>query len=197
MRLITTLLALAAILVITLASGYARETTIVVLIIGAAKAFEALSDVVYGLVQQHERMDRIAKAMMIKGPLSLVMLAIGVLVGGIIGGVIGLAAAWALVLFTWDIRSSAAILRGSLDDSANVAAQIKDMLRPRFDRAILRKLAWLALPPVYRDADPLNTNIPLFHRASLGEWERGISRDGVSDGGRRRSSLPGPRQPPG
>jgi len=176
LRLITTLLALAAILVITLASGYARETTIVVLIIGAAKAFEALSDVVYGLVQQHERMDRIAKAMMIKGPLSLVMLAIGVLVGGIIGGVIGLAAAWALVLFTWDIRSSAAILRGSLDDSANVAAQIKDMLRPRFDRAILRKLAWLALPlGLAAMLISLNTNIPrYFIERHFGEWELGI-----------------------
>jgi len=31
----------------------------------------ALSDVIYGLLQQHERMDRIAQSMMIKVPLSL------------------------------------------------------------------------------------------------------------------------------
>jgi O-antigen/teichoic acid export membrane protein/glycosyltransferase involved in cell wall biosynthesis len=176
LRLVTTVLALVAIAVITLTSGYARETAVVVMIIGVAKAFEALSDVVYGLVQQHERMDRIAKAMIIKGPLSLVMLAIGVLVGGIVGGVIGLAVAWALVLVTYDIRSSARILRSSLDDSADAASRVVEMMKPRFDRAVLLKLTWLALPLGFAAMlISLNTNIPrYFIERHFGEWELGI-----------------------
>ena len=176
LRLITTLLALVAIAVITVASGYARETAIVVMIVGVAKAFEAISDVVYGLAQKHERMDRIAKAMMIKGPLSLTMLAIGVLAGGIIGGVIGLAVAWAAVLFTWDVRSSARILRSSLDDSVDAAAQVAQMMRPRFDRATLLRLAWLALPLGFSMMMiSLNANIPrYFLERHFGERELGI-----------------------
>ena len=48
-----------------------------IIAVGLAKAFESLSDVFYGLLQAHEHMDHIAMSMMIKGPLSLVALGVG------------------------------------------------------------------------------------------------------------------------
>jgi O-antigen/teichoic acid export membrane protein len=111
LRLIGTGLALLIIAGITLKAGYRWETSLVILAIALAKAFESIGDVFYGLIQQHERMDRIAIALMIKGPLSLLLLGIGVsLTGSVVGGAIGLAIAWGLVLFGWEIRNGALIL---------------------------------------------------------------------------------------
>ena len=114
LRLIGTGLALLIIAGITLKAGYRWETSLVILAIGLAKAFESISDVFYGLIQQHERMDRIAIALMIKGPLSLLFLSIGVLLTKtVLGGAVGLAIAWAVVLFACDIRNGALILNSS------------------------------------------------------------------------------------
>jgi O-antigen/teichoic acid export membrane protein len=133
--------------------------------VGLAKAFEALSDVVYGLLQQHERMDRIAQSMMIKGPVSLVALAAGVgLIGGVIGGVIGLVLVWGLIFVLYDLRSARRLLGTATD------------LRPRWNLRRLRQLAWLALPLGFvMMLISLNTNIPrYFVERYLGEAQLGI-----------------------
>ena len=61
LRLLMTGLALAVIAGVALVA-YSSVTTLVILAVGLAKSFEALSDVLYGLLQQRERMDRIAKS---------------------------------------------------------------------------------------------------------------------------------------
>lgn len=112
LRLVGTGLALLIIAGITLKAGYRWETSLVILAIALAKAFESVSDVFYGLIQQHERMDRIAIALMIKGPLSLLFLGLGVhLTGSVLGGAVGLAVAWAIVLIACDTRNGALILK--------------------------------------------------------------------------------------
>src|SRR5215211_4678278 len=99
LRLITTILALVVIWGITFFTGYRRETALVILLIALAKAFESVSDVFYGLLQQREYMDRIAKSMIIKGGLSLIALGVGVyLTDSVLWGVVGLGLAWALLL---------------------------------------------------------------------------------------------------
>ena len=60
LRLISTALALAIITVISLLGGFRWETSLVIFLMGLAKAFESISDIFHGLIQQHERMDRIA-----------------------------------------------------------------------------------------------------------------------------------------
>jgi O-antigen/teichoic acid export membrane protein len=179
LRLITTALALLVIAGIVLVSGYRRETALVILAVGTAKAFEAISDAFYGLLQQRERMDRIAKSMMIKGPLSLLVLGVGVyLAGSVFWGAVGLAVAWALVLIGYDIRSAALILKllpqpgGPALDGGNPKAG----LRPRWEMRTLARLAWLALPlGLVMMLISLNTNIPrYFIEGYLGEYELGI-----------------------
>ena len=102
LRLATT--ALSLLVIAGIACGYRLETALVILALGLAKAFESLSDVVYGLLQAHERMDRIALSMMIKGPLSLVALGGVVYVtGSIVGGALALAGGWGLLLIVYDI----------------------------------------------------------------------------------------------
>jgi len=185
LRLIGTGLALLIIAGITLKAGYRWETSLVILAIALAKAFESISDVFYGLIQQHERMDRIAIALMIKGPLSLLLLGIGVsLTGSVVGGAIGLAIAWGLVLFGWDLRNGRLILKNSSHgrerEDLLVAdaepAKSQNPLYPRWEGKTLSKLVWLALPLGFvMMLISLNTNIPrYFIERYLGERELGI-----------------------
>jgi O-antigen/teichoic acid export membrane protein len=185
LRLIATALALLIIAGITLKAGYRWETSLVILAIALAKAFESISDVFYGLIQQHERMDRIAIALMIKGPLSLLLLGIGVsLTGSVVGGSMGLAVAWGLVLFGWDLRNGRLILNNSSQgrDREDVLvtdaepANSQNPLYPRWEGKTLGKLVWLALPlGLVMMLGSLNTNIPrYFLERYLGERELGI-----------------------
>ncbi|GAB4180529.1 MAG: lipopolysaccharide biosynthesis protein [Coleofasciculaceae cyanobacterium] len=170
LRLITTGLALLVIILITVVAGYRWETSLIILVVGLAKAVESVSDVFYGLLQQHERMDRIALSMMIKGPLSLLLLGIGVyLTGQVLWGVVGLAVAWSVVLVGFDIRSGALML-------GSISNPIATALRPRWQMKTLRKLVWIALPLGFvMMLLSLNTNIPnyLIERY-LGERELGV-----------------------
>jgi O-antigen/teichoic acid export membrane protein len=163
LRLLGTGLALVVIAAISLLSGYRLETSLVILSIGLAKGLESISDVFHGLIQQQERMDRIAVSLMIKGPLSLLLLGIGVYISGnVVWGVVGLVFAWAVVLVGYDIRNGALILN--------------HLPQPSWRFKTLKKLVWLCLPlGLVMMLISLNTNIPrYFIEKYLGERELGI-----------------------
>ncbi len=106
LRLLTTTAAIMVISGICLAAGYPLHTALVVLAVGLAKALESISEVYYGFLQQHERMDRIAISTIVRGVLSLaVMTAIVYVTGDILWGALGLAASWGVVLLVYDLRS--------------------------------------------------------------------------------------------
>lgn len=180
LRLIMTALAFIAISGIAFVTKYRLETALVVLIIGLAKSFESISDVFYGLLQQSERMDRIAKSMVLKGSISLLALSAGIYFGGsIVWGAVGLALAWALTLISYDIRSALLILRGSSptipDEDTNCVAP-KTLLKPRWSLKTLKSLFWLALPlGIVMMLVSLNINIPrYFIQHYFGERELGM-----------------------
>jgi O-antigen/teichoic acid export membrane protein len=169
LRLLSTTLALIAIATITLISGYQWETSLVILLVGLAKAFESISDVYYGLIQQHERMDRMAMSLMIKGPLSLLLLGMGIYISHhLVGGVLGLILAWAAVLVGYDIRSSIFILNNGTSE--------RGALHPRWNLKTLSRLVWLALPMgLVMMLISLNDSIPRYIIARyLGEQQLGI-----------------------
>lgn len=177
LRLITTGLALPIILWITLATGYKGETAIVIILIGFAKGLESISDVFYGLLQKHEKMDRMAISVMMKGPLSLLMLSIGTYISGsIVWGVLGLVIAWACILLIWDIPSYRWLINkftseGEIPDSLEGRTA-----KPRWQLGTIRKLIWLSLPlGLVMMLISLNANIPrYFLEHSLGKKELGV-----------------------
>jgi O-antigen/teichoic acid export membrane protein len=179
LRLIATVLSLLAISVIILTAGYRWETSLVIFVIGLSKIIESISDIFYGLFQSRERMDRIAVSLMIKGPLSLLMLAIGIHISGtVLGGTIGLVVTWALVLIFYDIPNGIAILRAAPAQSQRTAqiANSTHRLQPRFNFLVLRNLVGISLPlGVVMMLISLNANIPrYFIEHHLGERELGI-----------------------
>ena len=178
LRLVTTILALAVIAGVVIFSGYRSETAFVIMAVGIAKAFESISDVFYGRLQQYERMDRIAKSMMIKGPLSLLALGVGVyFTKSTLWGAVGLAIAWALVLISYDMRSRV-MLQGRGTGAADVAAAggNRATLKPRWSNKTSFSLIKLSLPlGIVMLLISLNTNIPrYFIEHYLGERELGI-----------------------
>jgi O-antigen/teichoic acid export membrane protein len=179
-RLLTTAAAGAVIAGIAWFSDYGWHKAAIILVVGLAKAFESISDIFYGLLQQHERMDRIALSMMIKGPLSLMALGAAIyLSGDLLLGVCGLAAAWFLLLIVYDVRNGASVLKAASNSERTsakfgpaLARQLKLGWRPR----ALVTLTLLALPVgIVMALVSFNSNIPrYFIEHDLGAWDLGI-----------------------
>ncbi len=105
----------------------------IVVAVAVAKAIESIGDIFHGHFQRHERMDRVAVSMMLKGVLSLAALGgIMAATGRVAWAASGLALAWAAVLIGFDVPAA---LR--LHARAN---------QPRVRAAGLARLARLALP---------------------------------------------------
>ena len=178
LRLISTTVGLLCVGIITLIAGYRWQVSLVILLVSLAKAFESISDVFYGLIQQQERMDRIAMSLMIKGPLSLLMLGLGLyLSGSVIWGIVGLVFSWAIVALGFDVRNGKSILKNQQQKIGNdslVSSKMK--LKLSCDRHKLVKLAWLALPlGLGMLLISLNVNIPrYFIEQTLGERQLGF-----------------------
>lgn len=179
LRLISTVLGLMLVYIVTLAAGYRWEVSLVILLVSLAKAFESISDVFYGLIQQHERMDYIAISLMIKGPLSLLMLGLGIyLSGSLIWGILGLVVSWAVVAFCFDVRNGKSILRNYQQTTSenDVMMSSEIVLKLNWDCQKLARLVWLALPlGLGMLLISLNINIPrYFIEQTLGERELGF-----------------------
>ena len=157
LRLISTLLALAVIVALSVSSSYSFETALVVLLIGLAKAFESVSDVIYGLVQRHERMDFISRSMILKGGASIVAFGgIFALTGSLGGAVAGLACAWCVVLGTYDLALARTF-------GWNVTSLGRLRISPRRTLRSLLLLTRTALPlGLTMMLISLNTNIPRY-----------------------------------
>lgn len=154
LRLLTTLLALAVIGGLAVALGESGEIARVVVALGVLKAIEAVSDLQYGLYQQRGRNDRMARSLMLRGPITLAALAGGLaLTGSMLWGVAAMAVAAALVLLLHDLPGAAVLLRGVSGEA--------EPARPRWDGRILGRLALLSAPlGLLTMLFSLNTSLP-------------------------------------
>lgn len=163
LRLITTTLALLLIALIVGVNRYDINTAVTIMAIGLSKAFESIADVYYGLMQRHERMDRIAYSRMIKGPLSLVVLGVMVFVTrSVFWGAIGLALAWGFVLIAYDLRNAQITLKECCTARCEPLLS-SGSISPSFSTRRLLHLAWLAMPlGLVMALISLNSNIPRY-----------------------------------
>jgi O-antigen/teichoic acid export membrane protein len=172
LRTITTMLALVVIAGVVYMGGYQGATALVILLVGLAKALESMSDVYYGLLQQRERMDRIAQSVMLRGVLALVAVT-GLLyaTGSLVAAVMGIAAVWAAVLVLFDVPNGLRLLKRDAEIAATQQALSSAPLAKQ-----IAKLALTALPLGFvMLLISLNTNIPrYFIEGHLGTWELGI-----------------------
>lgn len=181
LRLMTTLLGLIVIGVLVSRAGCQVETMGVVLLLGLAKAVESISDVIYGLLQRHERLDWIAQSMILKGTFSIGLVALALMAtGNLLWGIAAMMGAWSTVLALHDIPRGLQIHRRSTclrepSDSLRFR-DAASLLATSFQVRVLGRLAWLAAPLglVVMFAS-LNVNIPrYFIENGLGTAKLGI-----------------------
>lgn len=176
LRLLAVIPALLVIAGITVIAGYHRQIVLVILALGLCKAIESITDIFYGLFQQHESLDRLAISMLIKGPLSLIALSGGLyLTGNIFWGVMALAVIWLSVLVGYDIPNGKLILKASGLEAPKHKNKAK-FLRANWSKVKLTQLTRLGLPlGIAAMLNSLNNNIPLyFIQHFQGERELGI-----------------------
>ena len=156
LRLFTTGLALVVILLLAAEPSRSIGVSTVIAVIGLSKCFEAMSDVLQGYLQRHERMTVIARSMMFKGLTSILFLYIAVSIqptafAAASGACFG--SALTLLIYDWPVTSR---LRSEHRRS--------EPERPSEARTRLVVLAWLALPlGVVQGLVSLSANIPRYY----------------------------------
>lgn len=171
LRLSTTALALGACLATCLIAAFSMSTALVIGLVALAKAVESMSDVFYGLLQQQERMDRIARSMLSRGIAALLaMTTILWATGSVAWAATGMFLTWLGVLLIYDIHAPLAD-----GETFRLRHELFQGWRPRNLRPLL-PLAWLALPlGLVQMLISLNTNVPRFFiQAVAGEHALGI-----------------------
>jgi O-antigen/teichoic acid export membrane protein len=164
LRLTTTTLAFAAICLIAWVGGFRWQTALVVILVGVAKSIESISDVIYGLMQKYERLDRIAIAMMLRGLGSVVFFAALIRLTRNVAWAVTALIVWrSATQLTYERRTGGALLKAF--------GEVDDRFAPSWVWERMRRLAWLSFPlGVVMVLVSLNTNIPrYFVEHSLGE----------------------------
>jgi O-antigen/teichoic acid export membrane protein len=88
------------------AAGYSARVSVVIALLALAKGFEALSEVFYGALQRAERMSLIARSIIAKSVLSLVLVVLALqATGSAVAAAAALGLSWALVLFLFDAHA--------------------------------------------------------------------------------------------
>ena len=154
---------------------YPWDSSVVILIVGLAKSFELMSDVIYGLLQQHEWMDKISISMIVKSLLSFMGVAAGLFLGrSLLWGAVGLAVAWGLTLVTYDLSVGTKL--AELGKGTVVVEKRDKLLRPLWNWSQIFRLAGVTLPlGIATSLVSLNLNIPrYFLETGFGEHSLGI-----------------------
>lgn len=109
-RLALTALALGVVLITLSVAGYGAETARIVLGVALFKAFEAVSDIAYGLLQKHEQLSDVAVSTMLRGLALLAGVGLGIrLTGNLFHAVLYVAALWLALLVAFDLPRASAL----------------------------------------------------------------------------------------
>ena len=142
LRTLGSALSLLVIIALALFLDRGSDTTRIICLVGVAKLVESHCDVFYGLFQQRERMDRVARSLIIRGISGFAMLALGTQISGQL--VIGLACqagSWLLVFLLHDLRVARVLVT---DEQSNDSPFTR--LRPDWDAIRIRTLFRVSIP---------------------------------------------------
>lgn len=133
--------AVAMLIIAACAARYDTAVAVVIAIVGLAKGIESISDIYFGLFQKEERLDLVARSMMMKGPLSLVVLCAALIWSrDLMRGTLALLGSWTAILILYDARNG----RRMIDRHGAPAPARQPGGVSRWDTEI--RLFWLALP---------------------------------------------------
>ena len=162
LRVLTTFMAFAVTAAVGVFGSYPAATRATVLCFGATKGLEAISDIHYGRLQQGERMDRIAKSLILRGSGSFALFALVLLWTKTVWcGVAAMAVVWLAVLVSYDVRSGGTASTAEADGGSQGLALLRTSLR--WNGPALRRLTAISLPlGIMMALGSLNANIPRY-----------------------------------
>ncbi len=155
----------AAFLIITCVAMWTTSDALrrtAILLVGFAQSLEYVSDTYFGLMQKYDRLDRVSRSLMMKGPLAVTALCVTMyFTRSVLWSVAALAAGRLLVLLLWDSR---------LGYAGNPPARLE------WSSSHLVSLLKLSLPlGIISMLASLGTNIPrYFIEGHLGTNDLGI-----------------------
>jgi O-antigen/teichoic acid export membrane protein len=167
LRLLCTLLALVAVVLVCIPGRFTLETTLTILAVAVAKAIESGSDLFYGFMQNAEQNRPIAISMILRGVMSLAgFVTVLVTSHNLLWALTAFCAGWGLVLILVDFPLAARLVRHTEGCGLHV--------RWRWGR--LAKLAKLSLPlGISAMLMSLAVNMPrYFVQQFAGEAELGL-----------------------
>lgn len=177
LRLLTTAGALVALVGIVLACGYPAQTAAVILVIGAAKALDAVTDLFHGLYQQNERMHHVSASLMINGVISFAVTALAV---WWTRDVVWASAAFAFgsmaALAFYNLPVGAAVWRSAGERGESALSLWRALFTGPWEAGVLGRLAWLAAPLGMAAAlTTFNGNLPrYFIHAEFGDGQLAV-----------------------
>jgi O-antigen/teichoic acid export membrane protein len=163
LRLVGVSVAVVTVAVFAFGGSHALDTALAILWVGVGRATDAVGDVYHGLLQQHERMDRIGKSGLLKAAACLAALAAGFRMSGgsVAWAAAGVAAASAVVLALYDARAPRMVFGQAAMPAGPAAAAPGGQTRAAWR---LARLAWLALPlGVVMALVSLNSSVPRYY----------------------------------
>lgn len=172
LRLLTTSVGLVIVFISTQLLRYGRELTAVVLMVGLAYGIETISDVYYARLQLHDRMAEIAKSLIARASLSVLVLSVVTYVTrSLLWGITGIVIARLTILLNYDICRRT----HGLCTQAGWLSRGRE-LTPRLNLTVQRKLVWLSFPlGIVVLLGCLNASIPnFFIKHALGDRDVGI-----------------------
>jgi len=111
LRFVASLAGLFVVLLVVCVGRYDWATGAVILLTGLSKMVESLSDVIAGLLQKSERLDRVAISLMIRGSISIAGFAIAFkLTRSLVVAVAILVAIWLSVFLSYDLRQARSLM---------------------------------------------------------------------------------------
>jgi O-antigen/teichoic acid export membrane protein len=151
LRSLCTLAALLLIGGISAVAGYRGEVLVVVIALSVAKAFESWSDVLAGLLQRHERLDLAARAVTVRGLVSLAVFAsVFAATRKLSAACIALALTWAAVVCLYDMALARGVLELGDGFFSASAARMWELLKKSLPLGIVMALV------------SLNANLPRY-----------------------------------
>jgi O-antigen/teichoic acid export membrane protein len=139
----------------------------IILLVGFSQVLEYISETYYGLMQKHERIDRIARSLLLKGPVSLTALCIAMYITqSVAWAVCGLILGRLVVLLVWDSRLGFA-LKGDHAPAVRMewdGSEMLGLLRTALPLGVISMLSSLApnIPRYYIDAFHGSTDLGIF-----------------------------------
>lgn len=177
LRLLTLCVSMAFIVLFGLTTGYSKAVLISTTLIGAAKAIEYISDILYGSLQQKESMSGIAISMTLRAIVSVGSLSLGVhFTHSLAWGAACLLVSSTIVLLAYDVPKTLAVGKVTLRTLIHECRRYFDEIMAQGGHRRLRKLAMAGLPMGFvLMMVSLNLNIPrYFIQKHLGMHELAI-----------------------